>query len=143
MDISISLNGIRFNLRTAVLIKTKDGYVFEKDDRDRFYWVVGGRIMTNETSEKAAKREIKEELGIDIGKINLRAIVESFFVLDNESFHEICFYYEYKLAEKINLPKNYYTFSKEEMKTKNIQPIIIHDIIKSRNHDIMHIVVNK
>jgi hypothetical protein len=29
------------------------------------------------------------------------------------------------------------------MKTKNIQPIIIHDIIKSRNHDIMHIVVNK
>ena len=143
MDISILLNNTRVNIRTAVLIETEKGYIFEKDGLDRFYFVVGGRIKTNETSEEAVKREVKEELGIEIEDIKLKAIVESFFELDNEAFHEIGFYYYHKVNGIINLPENYYIFSKEELKTKNIQPKIIQDIIKIKNKEIKHIILSE
>jgi 8-oxo-dGTP pyrophosphatase MutT (NUDIX family) len=148
MDISIILDGIKFNLRTAVIIETEKGFVFEKNtsaknEKDRFYFVVGGRIIPNESSEEAAKREIEEELGIKIGNIKIKAIVESFFELENIKYHEICFYYKYKINGIINVPENYYVFSKEEMKTKIIKPIIINDIINSKNNDILHIVLNE
>jgi 8-oxo-dGTP pyrophosphatase MutT (NUDIX family) len=148
MDISIILDNIRFNLRTAVIIETENGYIFEKDtfaknEIDKYYFVVGGRIKTNETSEDAARREIKEELGIEIGNINLKAIVENFFIFENIEFHEICFYYKYIINGKIKLPENYFIYSKEEIKTKNIKPKIIYDIINSENNDIMHIKLNE
>ena len=143
MDITIPINGIRLNIRTAVIIETENGYIFEKDSLDRFYWVTGGRIHINETSEEAAKREIKEELGINVDNIKLKAIVESFFELDNENFHEICFYYEYKINGNINLPENYYCFSKMEMEKLNILPKILIDIINSKNKEIMHIIIKE
>jgi 8-oxo-dGTP pyrophosphatase MutT (NUDIX family) len=142
MDISIILEDITLNIRAAVIIDTEKGYVFEKDKLDGIYFLVGGRIKTNETSENAAKREIKEELGINIGNIKLKAIMESFFVYDNRKFHEICFYYKYKIRGNINLPENYYVFNKEEIKKKNIQPKIINEIINSENDEIMHLIIN-
>ena len=143
MDLSVNIKDIRLNIRTAVIIKTNNGYIFEKDHLNRFYWVVGGRIKINETSEEAAKREIKEELGIKIKNIKLIAIVEDFFEFDNENFHEICFYYSCKLNKTINLPKNYYYITKNKMKTVNIQPKILPKIINSKNNKIMHIINNK
>ena len=141
MDITIPINGIRLNIRSAVIIETENGYIFEKDSLNRFYWIVGGRMQINENSEKAAIREVYEELGIKIEKIKLKAIVESFFELGNENFHEICFYYKYRLFEKINLPNNFYILSKNEMKTVNIQPKIILDINNSKNDDIIHLII--
>ena len=143
MDISIPIKDIRLNIRTAVIIETEKGYIFEKDNKNRFYWITGGRIQINETSEEAAKREIKEELGINIENIKLKAIVESFFELDKEKFHEICFYYKYKLDKNINLINNYYYLSINEMEKENIQPKILLDIINSKNNEIMHIIIKE
>ena len=143
MDITIPINGIRLNIRTAVIIETENGYIFEKDKRNRFYWVVGGRIQINENSIKAAKREVKEELGIELEKINLKAIVESFFELDNENFHEICFYYTGKYVDKLELSENFFIFSKDEMEKINIQPKIIYDIINSKNSEIIHLIIDE
>ena len=143
MDITIPINGIRLNIRTAVIIETENGYIFEKDKRNRFYWVVSGRIQINENSIEAAKREVKEELGIELEEINLKAIVESFFGLDNENFHELCFYYTGKYVEKLKLSENFYIFSKDEMEKINIQPKIIHDIINSKNSEIIHLIINE
>jgi 8-oxo-dGTP pyrophosphatase MutT (NUDIX family) len=143
MDISIFLKDIKLNVRTAVLIETEKGYIFDKDKLDGFYYVVGGRIKINETSENAAKREIKEELGINIGKIKLKAIVESFFIYDNKKYHEICFYYKHKINGNIDLPENYFVFNKEEIKIKNIQPKIIYEMINSETDDIMHLIINE
>jgi ADP-ribose pyrophosphatase YjhB (NUDIX family) len=142
MDISIFINDIILNIRSTVIIETKNGYVFEQD-KHGFYYVVGGRIKINETSEDAAKREIYEEIGIKIKAIKLKAIVESFFEYDNRKYHEICFYYKHKINRKINLAKNYFVFNKDEIKTKDIQPKIIYDIIDSKNKGIIHFVLNE
>jgi 8-oxo-dGTP pyrophosphatase MutT (NUDIX family) len=143
MDISIFLKDVKLNIRTAVLIETEKRYIFDKDKLDGFYYVVGGRIKINETSQNAAKMEIKEELGINIGKIKLKAIVESFFVCDNKKYHEICFYYKHKINGNINLPENYFVFSREEIRKENIQPKIIYEIINSENDEIMHSIINE
>ncbi|GHV14921.1 NUDIX hydrolase [Spirochaetia bacterium] len=143
MDISVLLNDTKLNLRSAVMIKTEKGYIFEKDPIEDFYFIVGGRIKINETSEEAAKREIFEELGLTIENIKLKAIVESLFVYDNRKYHEICFYYIYGINGEINLPEEYSIFNIDEIKAKNIQPKIIYDIIKSEDNGIMHLTINE
>jgi 8-oxo-dGTP pyrophosphatase MutT (NUDIX family) len=142
-DITIPINGIRLNIRTALIIETENGYIFEKDRLDKFYFILGGRIQINENSIEAVKREAYEELGIEINDIKIKAIVESFFEYDNEKFHEICFYYKGNIIQKINLPQNFYILSMEEMNNVIIKPNILYDIINSKNNDIMHIIINQ
>jgi 8-oxo-dGTP pyrophosphatase MutT (NUDIX family) len=142
VDISIFVNNIKLNLISAVIIETKNGYIFEQD-KHGFYYIIGGRIKINETSGDAAKREIYEEIGIKIKDIKLKAIVESFFEYDNRKYHEICFYYEHKTNRKITLAKNYFVFNKEEIKTRDIQPKIIYNIIDSKSKGILHFVLNE
>jgi 8-oxo-dGTP pyrophosphatase MutT (NUDIX family) len=143
MDISVFLNDIKLNIRSAVLIETENGYVFDKDTTEGFYYVVGGRVKINESSEDAAKREIYEELGLTIENIDLKAVVESFFIYDNEKYHEICFYYNYKIIGAINFPENYSVFNINEIKAKDIQPKIIYDIITSKSNSIIHLIINE
>ena len=143
MDITIPINGIRLNLRTAVILETRKGYIFEKDLKNGFYWIAGGRIQINETSEEAAKREIKEELNMNIENIKLKAIMESFFELEKEKFHEICFYYRCKTNQDVNLPKNFYAFSREELNTVHIEPKILLDIINSESDEIVHLTIHE
>jgi len=40
MDLSISINGIKLNIRVTVLLETPKGFVFEKD-KSGFYFPVG------------------------------------------------------------------------------------------------------
>jgi 8-oxo-dGTP pyrophosphatase MutT (NUDIX family) len=143
VDISVFLEDIKLNIRAAVIIETEKGYIFDKDKLEGFYYIVGGRIKINESSENAAKREIKEELGIDIENIKLKAIVESFFVYDNKRYHEICFYYKHKIHGNIHLPENYFIFTKEEINKEDIQPKIINQIINLKNNEIMHLIINE
>jgi 8-oxo-dGTP pyrophosphatase MutT (NUDIX family) len=143
MDISVFVKDVKLNIRSAVIIETESGYIFDRDKLEGYYYVVGGRVKINETSENAAKREIWEEFGIKLGEIKLNAIMESFFYCDNKKYHEICFYYKYKIDGKVNLPDNYFIFTKEEIKSKDIQPKIIYDIIDSGDESIMHLVLNE
>ena len=141
MDISVFLNEVKLNIRTAVIIETENGYIFEKDRKFGFFVIAGGRVRINESSEDAAKREIYEELGIKINELKLKSIVESFFVYDSKNFHEICFYYDYETSEKINIPEGFYILSKEEIKQKIIQPKILHEIINSESREITHYII--
>jgi 8-oxo-dGTP pyrophosphatase MutT (NUDIX family) len=91
-DLTIFVNDIKLNIRVAVIIETDEGYIFEKDPKWYYYFIVGGRIKTNETSVEAAKREIYEELGIELENFTIKAIVENFFEENNIKYQEICFY---------------------------------------------------
>jgi len=142
MDLTIKLKDTILNIRTAVLIDTEKGYIFEKPPTEDFYCVIGGRVQANETSENAAKREIKEELNIDIDDIKLKAVLECFFLKDNKNYHEIGFYYKCKLSGEVKLPDNFFILSKEEIKTKNILPKIIVKIIDLEDDKILHFVTD-
>jgi len=142
MDLKIQLKDTILNIRDGVLLKTDKGFIFEKHPNEDFYCVIGGRIQENESSENAAKREVMEEIGIEIKNIRLKAILESFFLMDEQKCHEIGFYYKCILNGNIKLPDNFYTLSKEKIKTVKILPKIISQIIDFKNDDIVHIVTD-
>jgi ADP-ribose pyrophosphatase YjhB (NUDIX family) len=143
MDLRILINNVNLGLRSAVIIETEKGYIFEKEPIKEMYFIVGGGIEINESSEDAAKREIYEELGIKIDNISLKAIIERFFTQDDKKYHEIGFYYTCKLEGEINLPNNFFILDFEEMKSKDVKPKIISDIIKDKKKDIIHLIIDK
>ena len=60
MDLTLPIEDKILNIRVAVILKTKIGYVLEKS-KNGYFFVLGGRIKINESSEQAARREVFEE----------------------------------------------------------------------------------
>jgi 8-oxo-dGTP pyrophosphatase MutT (NUDIX family) len=142
-DLTIFVNDIKLNIRVAVIIETDKGYIFEKDPKWYYYFIVGGRIKINETSLEAAKREIYEELGIELENFTLKAIAENFFEENNIKYQEICFYYWCKINGTLQLPEEYYALNIDEIKNNNIRPIFLYNIISSKDNNIMHIILRE
>ena len=140
MDLTISINNEVLNIRAGIILETINGFIFERQIHEKFYFVVGGRVTIGESSENAIKRELKEELGIILENVKLKAIVENFFVMENKKFHEICFYYKEKIDLNVNLPKNFFAFSKDKIHSLNILPTFISDLIHSETNEIIHII---
>jgi len=67
----------------------------------RFYRPAGGGIEFGETSREAARREIREELDIDAGELQLLGVLENVFTFRGEPYHEICFIFETWVAEAV------------------------------------------
>jgi ADP-ribose pyrophosphatase YjhB (NUDIX family) len=59
-----------------------------------FYRPPGGGIEFRETSADAARRELREELGVTIDDLALLGVREEIFTLNDEPYHEIDFIYE-------------------------------------------------
>jgi ADP-ribose pyrophosphatase YjhB (NUDIX family) len=60
----------------------------------RFYRPAGGGIEFGETSRDAARRELREELDIDVGELELLGVLENVFTFRGAPYHEICFVFE-------------------------------------------------
>jgi 8-oxo-dGTP pyrophosphatase MutT (NUDIX family) len=69
-----------------------DGYDPEKDEV--FYRPPGGGIDFGETSEEALRREIQEEMGIEIENTHRLGVLENIFTFAGRPGHEIVFVYD-------------------------------------------------
>jgi len=141
MDISIPINGMKLNIRVTVLLETKRGFIFEKD-KNGFFFPVGGRIKINENSIDAAKREIKEELGIDITDLEYKATIENFYQYENIPFHEINIIHQVKIKD-FKCPNGFYAFKYEHLDEINIKPKAIKDIISKKSDGNKHFVLRE
>ena len=74
MDLQIKLQDTTLKIRVAGLVKTSKGYLFEKNQEKGYVFTIGGKIMLNESSEDAIKREIEEEIGMNVKEIKLRSL---------------------------------------------------------------------
>ncbi|MEI6352715.1 MAG: NUDIX domain-containing protein [Candidatus Nomurabacteria bacterium] len=134
IDLSLNVGEDDLNIRVAILIKTKNGYILEKNEKFSYYFLVGGRIKINETSSEVTKREIKEEIDLDINEEDLefKSIIENFFTYEigNVKTHEICFLYELKKElENINLKNNFVEYTLKEIKNLEIRPTILQKLL--------------
>jgi ADP-ribose pyrophosphatase YjhB (NUDIX family) len=66
-----------------------------------FYRPPGGGIEFGETSATAAKRELREEFGVEVDGVELLGVLESIFEHRGRSGHEICFVYEAFVDDEI------------------------------------------
>lgn len=141
MDLTIPVKDSILNIRVAILAKTINGYLLEKNPGG-FLYFIGGRIKINETSEEAAKREIYEEIGIHVEKFNFKTVVENFFISENQPIHEICFVYMVDKELEIDSKKlKLVECSITDFKNTDIKPVAIRDFIL--NNDNRPNIVNK
>lgn len=101
-DLSIYLGkNKRFNVRTCVLPFKQDKVLLEKNSKVDYFMPIGGRVQFGEDSTSALIREIKEELGINVCKkdLKLKFIGEYTFKYGGKIFnHEIIFVYGFNFA---------------------------------------------
>ena len=151
MDLTIKLEGATLNIRVAILLKSKNGYIFEKNERG-YLFAIGGRVKLNESFVDAAERELKEELLISDEDFNVKlkskAIIENFYksVDDNMneiSIHEICFVYEVENEYSGPLGEGFLEVLPEEFINHDIRPSPLLDIINDKSGEFKSVVVGK
>lgn len=100
-DLSIIIDGVKFNFRVGLLVKMKKQVLVEYNQDYDFVVLPGGRVITLESSKDALIREINEEMKIDLTNYNLEfiGIDENFFELDNIKYHELYFIYKIEIDE--------------------------------------------
>ena len=95
------------NIAICLIQREKDIFVFEGFDSvkdETFYRPLGGGIEFGETAEKAAIREIQEEMGTEIENISYLTTFENIFTCDGKPGHEIVFLMSASFKDK-----SYYT----------------------------------
>ncbi|MBO4326489.1 MAG: NUDIX domain-containing protein [Clostridia bacterium] len=96
------------NIRVGAII-VKDGRVLMvRNDRDDFYYSVGGRIKFGETAERAILREVKEELGLELEIDRLGFVCEAYFygtIGDKKErlIYEPAFYFYMKVPDDYDI----------------------------------------
>jgi 8-oxo-dGTP pyrophosphatase MutT (NUDIX family) len=141
MDLQIKLQDTTLKIRAAGLVKTSKGYLFEKNEGVEHVFPIGGKIMLNESSEEAIKREIKEEIGMDVKEVKLRSVIENFYGTSPDKVHELCFVYEVQEEFTGTVPPEFVEVSFEDVDKNNIKPTSITEILKSENNSFKHFVI--
>lgn len=97
MNIKINDNNDHFKFRVAGLIIHNDKFLTCQIMHNGAYALPGGHSEINEKTIDTIKREIKEEVGIDVEVVKLKSVIENFFTRKNgDKYHELCFVYELK-----------------------------------------------
>jgi len=82
-----------------VVFKRDDGCIlaapgFDSVKQQRFYRPLGGEIEFGELAEDAARREILEEVGAEIGDLRLISVFENIFTFLGAKGHELVWAFE-------------------------------------------------
>ncbi|MBU6214917.1 NUDIX domain-containing protein [Patescibacteria group bacterium] len=140
MDLTIPVHDRMLNIRVAVLIKGPEGYIFEKSPKS-YIFPVGGRVKLGESSYDAAIREINEELGSQVGRLEFRAVIENFYTASDKEVQEICFMYEASEMFSGDLSSQFVEVHVEKLDQFTIKPTAVVEILKDIDRSKLHIVV--
>lgn len=148
-DVSLMIGSAKFNFRVACVLEHNGKILLHKGLVDDFWNLVGGRIKAGEYSLDALKREMKEELNIEITNAKLINVSENFFNYDNKDYHELLFVYYSKL-DKCEITNKqdfcsldndkiiYHWYTREEIKNIVCKPVTIYDLIYQNYNEISH-----
>jgi 8-oxo-dGTP pyrophosphatase MutT (NUDIX family) len=92
-DISFKTGLYTFNYRVAALVEHQGRYLLTTTPEIDFWFLPGGRVKAGESAREALAWELHEELGLTDLNTQLQWVVENFFTLGGEQFHEIGFYF--------------------------------------------------
>ena len=141
-DLSVMIDNVKFNYRAGLLIEKGNKVLVEYNPAIDFVTLPGGRVQTLESSMDALKREIKEEMNIELDseRIKMRALIENFFEMDEKKYHELYFLYKLKVTSKdtefkkdmknIDSKASYYKWvKKEDLEKENLLPVVLRDLV--------------
>lgn len=143
-----------FRYRAAAIIIEQDCVLFAGNERDDYFYSVGGGVHMGETAEDAVIREVYEETGVKYEIDHMAVVHENLFnenkgTLKGLNCHEICFYFLMKSRGTKELCSDSYTLGvKEEMHWIPIKdldkykafPSFLKDYLSKEHFGIEHIV---
>ncbi|MBD3192674.1 MAG: NUDIX domain-containing protein [Candidatus Heimdallarchaeota archaeon] len=72
---------------------------FDPIKKEPFYRPLGGKIEFGEQSQKAVKREIKEEIDAEVGNLRYLGVIENIYHHKGKQSHELMFIYDGEFLE--------------------------------------------
>jgi len=101
MVITIKDKDFRFGVRVGAIIFNENmtKVLLQKQGKHDFYMFPGGRLDVHEEAKIAIKRELKEELGLDVDP-KFKYLSEHFIKYPNLKYHEIGFYFVAQIVDK-------------------------------------------
>ena len=107
-DMCVRLGEGVINIRAGAIIIKDNKVLMVKNNKNNYYYSVGGRIQFGETALQAIKREVKEELGFEMEVDRLGFICEAYFygsVGDDVErlIYETAYYFYMKVPEDFTI----------------------------------------
>lgn len=144
------------NVRVGAIILKDNQVLMVKNNRDDYYYSVGGRIQFGETAEQAVKREVREELGFEMEIDRLGFICEAYFygtIGDKQDrlIYEPAFYFYMKVPNGFAIQNS--TFLEDGTPEhlewvpldtgKTIYPVFFKTELKNPSRETKHIVADE
>lgn len=156
-SIRLKTEDFYFKFRVAGLVVKNNKILFVEMDNNGYYCLPGGYVEVGETTEDAVIREFKEETGKDVKILGYMGILENYFITKSlRRMHEISCYYlvdfvddvpttDFSLIENDNgyiVKLDFKWIDINELDNYVIKPKYLCDVIKSRNLEFKHMVLN-
>lgn len=88
-----------FKFRVSAIFINDDKVLVHRAEKDDFWALPGGHVELMEPTNITLKREMKEELGVDVKIDRLVWVGENFYDYEGYRFHEVCLYYLVDIPE--------------------------------------------
>lgn len=142
-----------FRYRAAAIIIENGHVLFAGNERESYYYSIGGGVHIGESAEEAVKREMLEETGVEYEVERLAFIHENFFdgdgTLEGRECHEIALYFLMKPRGTQELNSNSYTQGVKEnmywlpidkLNEYRAYPTFFREKLKDLKNEIQHII---
>lgn len=106
-DMTVQCDDGLINIRVGAIIMQNGKVLMVGNERNDYFYSVGGRIKFGETAEEAVVREVLEETGVSMEIDRLGFVHENYFVGDDPSnlgklIYEISFYFYMKVPDNFS-----------------------------------------
>lgn len=146
-----------FRYRAAAIIIENDCVLFVGNEREDYFYSVGGGVHMGETAEDAVRREVLEETGVEYEIDHLAVIHENFFVgsgsLEGYDCHEVAFYFLMKprgtqelcsdSQTQDGLREEMHWIPLKELEKYRAYPTFLKDVLPKLGEGIVHIVTDE
>ena len=143
---------VKLNVRTTGIFMNGKKILVHKCDEGH-YALPGGRVQANEDSITALKREVVEELNLEIENINFMGVVENFFTVIEANYHEYMWMIKSEFKDKSVYDKEriigceqdkqliFEWVDIEKLKDINFRPIGVIPYLQNIDGKVHHIII--
>lgn len=149
-DMTVLCDDGYINIRAGAIISDGEKWLMMGNPNVDYLYSIGGRLKFGESAIDAVRREVLEELGLELEVDRLGIIHENYYYKNfekkRELVYEISFYYYMKKAPLDIVLKNSCENEKEEFliwvdcdDQRTMYPNFIKECILNKNDNIVHI----
>lgn len=151
-DIQFKAGEGMFNCR-VVGVCIKENKIFLSKLKDDKYWTfVGGKVAFGESTDTAVIREYQEEVGVTLQVDHLAAVIENFFEMNKQVWHQYIFFYLLRDNNEVlnffdgnreiadHKEAIYQWFNLSELQNMSIKPNCAFKILEDLSHNTQHFI---